>query len=95
MIRATSRCAVQRSAAMRMSALVAKCQVVEDSATPASAATRRCVTAEIPSRATIRTVAAMIASRTRSEASARVPVAAGTGRIVAGTGVLAKRVRPY
>ena len=78
-----------------MSVLAAKCQVVEDSATPASAATRRWVTAEIPSRATIRTVAATIASRTRSEASARVLVAAGTARIVTGTSVLAKRVRPY
>ena len=70
-MRATSCRAVQCSAASRMSALVAKCQVVEESETPASAATRRCVTAATPSRATIRTVAATIASRTRLEASAR------------------------
>ena len=77
-MRATSRRAVQCSAASRMSALVAKCQVVEDSETRASAATRRWVTAATPSRATTRTVAATIASRTRSEASAREPVAADT-----------------
>ena len=64
---------------LRMSALATKCQVVEESDTPASAATRRCVTAATPSRATIRTVAATIASRTRSEASAREPVAVDTG----------------
>ena len=57
-----------------MAAFVAKCQVVEDSATPASAATRRWLTAATPSRATMRTVAATIASRVRREASARGPV---------------------
>jgi hypothetical protein len=51
--------------------LDAKCHVVEDSDTSAWSATRRWVTALTPSRATIRTVAATIASRRRSEASAR------------------------
>ena len=65
-----------------MSAFVAKCQVVEDSATPASPATRRWVTAATPSRATMRTVAATIASRVRLEASARGPVSVDTiGRL--------------
>jgi hypothetical protein len=77
-MRSTSRRAVQRSAATRISVFVSKCQVVEDSETPASSATRRWVTAATPSRATIVTVAATIASRTRSDAAARVPVAAGT-----------------
>ena len=62
-MRVTSLSAVHASAASRMSALDAKCQVVDDSATPASAATRRCVTAATPSAATIRTVAVMIDSR--------------------------------
>ena len=93
-MRATSWRAVQCSAASRMSALVAKCQVVEESATSASAATRRCVTAATPSRATIRTVAATIESRTRLEASARGPVAAHVGKDT-GTFVLVKRVRTY
>ena len=77
-----------------MSALVAKCHVVEDSATPASAATPRCVTAATPSRATMRTVAATIASRIRLEASARRPVSGTAGKNT-GTFVLANRVRPY
>jgi quercetin dioxygenase-like cupin family protein len=76
----TSRRAVQCRAASRLSAFAAKCQVVEDSATPASAATRRCVTAATPSRATMRTVAATIASRVRREASARGPVSVDTVR---------------
>ena len=73
-MRSTSRRAVQCRAASRMSALVAKCHVVEDSETFASAATPRWVTAPTPSRATTRTVAATIDSRTRWEACARTPV---------------------
>ena len=57
-----------------MSCLVAKCQVVEDSETPASLATARWVTAATPSRAVIATVAATIDSWTRCEVSARVNV---------------------
>src|SRR5215218_4255641 len=70
-MRATSCCAVHSSAASRISALVAKCHVVDESDTSASLATRRCVTAATPSRAAILTVAATIASRTRLEALAR------------------------
>src|SRR5215204_254597 len=78
-MRSTSRRAVQCRVASRMSPFVAKCQVVEERATSASAATRRWVTAATPPRATTRAVAATIASRTRREDSARGPASRGTG----------------
>ena len=45
---------------------------MEDSDTPASAATARCVTAATPPRPTMRTVAAMIAVRTSSREALRL-----------------------
>ena len=78
-----------------MSALVAKCQVVEDSDTPASAATPRWVTAATPSRATIRDG--------RGDDRLADPLGGlgaragdgGHGEIVTSTYVLANAVRAY
>ena len=69
-----------------------ECQVVEDSDTSASAATRRCVTAATPSRATIRTVAPTMR---RGPAARPRRGCAGTAAESTGTSVLAKRVRTY